>query len=921
MKVHVFVATTQGLVAIQNITTIDDADISSIVSINGTSTMANISSAYHNFVKKGAGIIQQDFGACSYRINIAQRIDHGNSWQLAFYLAHAAQSKQLLGNGEVNAGDQVICATGEINTTSREVHRVEEVALKQRLAAKQIQAWRKMNVKTLLLVPNSNAEDINKQLAVSTEFIQNLEQALSLLPLDGVNESQTLEQQFIQPKPQPRSQPHSQALNLKNDELTKINAGKKNIKEKLKWGFISLFIFMIFLLSINILFFSPNEPSIEATTSVIDETTAQQRWQVLLLAQSQYETKDYLQPAYSLIEKTIGEQLIAENFEVADKALLIGANNVSEQAFLELNKKEINLAIRFHLNVHQLNDAERNTWRYELSAYLVDLESKKQIETHNEYGEFFNESINCDQQCLSQWFANNARKLAQDMGAILVVKLKNLPRRYQVELNFKHFSAKELTLIHNQLKALNGFISVNLLADFSAEKELLQQASSRKYAYVSYLPHNELEVALYNALTYLDLEVTKANSNIKSLVFIRNNTSYYFYYILVSILVFALLFLACLANVKVKPKLNNVKLSKDLVDEALKPNMDNIEAEKLKEELAYLIKNEKQLLGDKSIGTSQPEHAIKLPIETTSLPQSLTENIDEPQVKATFKLALTAFENKEYYKAYSLIDKYIHQSSSLGICDNQRQKIINIRTNIEQHIRPIKGAVLGQGALANHYIFTTTTLAVGRNDNGDENSFAIGYKNISRVGKQCIFSRNNNDFYIEDQGSTNGSLLNEVKLAAQEKVNITDNAQLTLGGGSHADSIAICQLDLKLASGSSPALIMKLNTSVAQLIDFNSYKTAWPSMKADFQSRWILLGKAVSLSTYKGKIELGLDKSQVKVMAYLIYQNGFYIRPCKSIKAGEIMIDKQVVYDEMPIRVGAIISVNGLEFSLQQLAI
>ncbi len=55
MKLHIFVATTQGLVAIQNITTIDDADISSIVSINGTSTTANISSAYHNFVQKGAG--------------------------------------------------------------------------------------------------------------------------------------------------------------------------------------------------------------------------------------------------------------------------------------------------------------------------------------------------------------------------------------------------------------------------------------------------------------------------------------------------------------------------------------------------------------------------------------------------------------------------------------------------------------------------------------------------------------------------------------------------------------------------------------------------------------------------------------------------------------------------------------------------
>jgi hypothetical protein len=116
MKVHVFVATTQGLVAIQNIRLIDDADISSIVSVNGTSTIANISTAYHHFVKKGAGIIQQDFGACSYRVNISDRIDHGNSWQLAFYLAHAVEQQGVLGDGEVVLGDYVICATGEVNT-------------------------------------------------------------------------------------------------------------------------------------------------------------------------------------------------------------------------------------------------------------------------------------------------------------------------------------------------------------------------------------------------------------------------------------------------------------------------------------------------------------------------------------------------------------------------------------------------------------------------------------------------------------------------------------------------------------------------------------------------------------------------------------------------------------------------------------
>ena len=190
MKYHVFVATTQGLVAIQTITAIDDAQISSIVSINGTSTTANISNAYHNFVKKGAGIIEQDFGQCSYRVNLSERIDYGNSWQLAFYLAHSIAQQGLLGDGEVNVGDQVICATGEINTSSRKVQRVEQVALKQNLAAEKIHQWQLMGNDVCFLVPADNQGDIDAKLNLNIKPVMQLDQALSVLPVFAASPSQ-----------------------------------------------------------------------------------------------------------------------------------------------------------------------------------------------------------------------------------------------------------------------------------------------------------------------------------------------------------------------------------------------------------------------------------------------------------------------------------------------------------------------------------------------------------------------------------------------------------------------------------------------------------------------------------------------------------------------------------------------------------
>ena len=75
MKYHIFIATTKGCIAIQDIIALDDPEIQSLITVNGTATLANISSYYHHFVKKGSGIIQNDFGACSYRANIEHGID------------------------------------------------------------------------------------------------------------------------------------------------------------------------------------------------------------------------------------------------------------------------------------------------------------------------------------------------------------------------------------------------------------------------------------------------------------------------------------------------------------------------------------------------------------------------------------------------------------------------------------------------------------------------------------------------------------------------------------------------------------------------------------------------------------------------------------------------------------------------------
>lgn len=187
MKMHVFVATTQGLVAIQRIYA-QDPDIRSVVSINGTATVSAISAAYHHFVKKGVGIIENDFGGSAYRVNIEGHIDQGSSWQLGFYLAHAAHAQNILGEGNPQPGDRVICATGEINTSERAVLAVEQIPLKIQRASSQIQDW-PGNIQSYFLLPWGNASESLDKTDLSTQlyWIDSLEDALKFLPENDEN--------------------------------------------------------------------------------------------------------------------------------------------------------------------------------------------------------------------------------------------------------------------------------------------------------------------------------------------------------------------------------------------------------------------------------------------------------------------------------------------------------------------------------------------------------------------------------------------------------------------------------------------------------------------------------------------------------------------------------------------------------------
>ena len=160
MRVHVFIATTQGPVAIQRVVA-EEPDVQSVICVDGGMQPLPISGRYHDFVRKGSGLIQRDFGQPAYRMDVSDRIDQGNSWQLPVYLAHYLSAEGLLGDGDPQPGDKVLWSTGALKA-DRSVLPVEEVFNKLTLSAELFESNHAARIPTLIVVPAEDASALTR---------------------------------------------------------------------------------------------------------------------------------------------------------------------------------------------------------------------------------------------------------------------------------------------------------------------------------------------------------------------------------------------------------------------------------------------------------------------------------------------------------------------------------------------------------------------------------------------------------------------------------------------------------------------------------------------------------------------------------------------------------------------------------------
>ena len=116
-RVRVFIATTEGPVAVQRITA-EDPDVPSVACRDGTTEVLAISRDYTRFVERGTGLVAALTGHGAYRLDLDRPVDGGRSWQLPVLLAHLLESAGRLA-GPHEPADLALLATGEVDRDQR----------------------------------------------------------------------------------------------------------------------------------------------------------------------------------------------------------------------------------------------------------------------------------------------------------------------------------------------------------------------------------------------------------------------------------------------------------------------------------------------------------------------------------------------------------------------------------------------------------------------------------------------------------------------------------------------------------------------------------------------------------------------------------------------------------------------------------
>ncbi len=259
-------------------------------------------------------------------------------------------------------------------------------------------------------------------------------------------------------------------------------------------------------------------------------------------------------------------------------------------------------------------------------------------------------------------------------------------------------------------------------------------------------------------------------------------------------------------------------------------------------------------------------------------------------------------------------------------CGGERGDVVTaLSEQVINQMGLLTGRIVGHGALANVEFYCSDNLAIGRSANSHDGVIGIGYKRLSRRGKQTLLNRCGDDFIVSDSGSSNGSWLDGQPLASAQR--LRDGSILALGGqrsqvlgDQHTpDQAGCCRLAMQLPPQSPGTLIIKPQNELAAMLDHTALTVNWPTLAADRLKTWVLPGAELTIGLdSQGQLDFAGMRGS-RPIAVLVFANGFAKGlKIKPLIPASLTIDGVKIDHEVPVCAGAEVRLNGVLMSFEQ---
>jgi len=275
--------------------------------------------------------------------------------------------------------------------------------------------------------------------------------------------------------------------------------------------------------------------------------------------------------------------------------------------------------------------------------------------------------------------------------------------------------------------------------------------------------------------------------------------------------------------------------------------------------------------------------------------------------------ALQLAQPNKPYLALMLANKAIIQLDGIVDMQPEQQALVLTRDDLVSKLTILKGAVNASGDLEKMQLLTADKVQIGRLKQWQAATIGLGYKRLSRLGKQCTLERKGLKFTVCDNGSTNGSWLNSQPLVAGKAIELAEQQLLNMGGD-NGQREGLCQLEILNNRANVESIIIKMDSSVLKLTSQTELNQQWPTLQQDAQQTWVLMGKVLLLGlTEQGELDIGALTTTAQIKLCL-NRSSWWIEAINN--QTNCSIDGQPIIGLVPIIEGADIRLQNKQFKL-----